>query len=318
MLITALLSFFIKYILPPKLSSLSPGEAYELFDRACRQGNIKLIKQLYFFPPGTSPEEREKIANEFKYTPEDFALENFYGGWREKVTYEEIISEDTAIVGISTYIPFLYRVLSLSFVLFKTSPSPWIEVLMRKENGIWKVYKPYSPTEKELLENIKKNPSDARSYYYLGEIYEGRDRYVKAWKYYEKYLELAPNGFWAPEVKEWVKEYREEYKDLKKKEKEYLQYIEKYEDKETKATYLRYLGYFYFDTGQYIKAKKALEMSLELDPEQKATDVTVSATEEMKKLLQEIEKILKEKSENPIPMAPPSPSPTHLPEEKLP
>jgi len=299
MLITALLWFLTKYILPPKLSSLSPGEAYELFYRARRQGNIKLIKQLYFFPPGTSLEEREKIANELKYSRGARVLENFYG-IREKVTYEEIISEDTAIVGISLVTPFLCRVLtfflSLSFQAFKTPSIPWTEVLMCKENGIWKVYyKEYSPTEKELLENIKRNPKDARSYYYLGRIYWGRDRYIKAWKYYEKYLQLAPHGFWSPEVEEIVKKCREEYKDLKKKEKEYLQYIEKSEDKEEKARFLRYLGYFYFDTGQYLKAKKALEMSLQLNPEQTATNVKISATEEMKKLLQEIEKILKEK-----------------------
>ena len=269
MLITALLWALIKYILPPKLSSLSPGEAYELFYRARRQGNIKLIKQLHYFPPETSSEEREKIANELKYTQEHHALENFYG-IREKVTYEKIISEDTAIVGISIVRPFLYHIWfffsSLSFETLKTPSIPEDEIIMKRENGIWKYYlslRDLRSSGKECLEFIKKFPKEPCIYYYLGEKYY-HPRPVRTVKYWEKYLKLAPNGMWAQEIKRDIEDEKEfikkKYANPEALEKKILANVKKFSP-DTILEELWRLAYFYSDTGQKDKAKKCLEKS---------------------------------------------------------
>lgn len=237
------------------LKKFSPKQSYEYYDKARHDGDVEALRKIMYFSSSMSEKDKKDKAKKTVAS----STEKMYK-IKHKVAYEKILSEDTAQVGVvfRNKIPFRPQI-------------PFNEAILKKQDGIWKffAYKTAVVTEKQLLEDIKKDPNDASAYYYLGEEYRAKERYVKLKECFEKYYELEPKGFWVNSI---LYDINQDYKELEKKLLETLSNLPKTAYRA--ATY-RKLGYLYMDTGEYEKALKFLKKSLDLDPKQigKADDV---------------------------------------------
>jgi hypothetical protein len=171
------------------LQLLSPRQIAELYIKPENQSDIKLRRQIIYFPPGTSEAEirkRVESAVPSRDTKEDERMLRA-AGLRMTTEYEKILTEDTAEVGVVAKIG-----VGLSF---KRKPAD--QLIMKKDNGIWKVdYYRGSLTKEQLISAIRENPKAAWAYYNLG-VETLADNPYKAYKYFNKYYELEPKGFWV-------------------------------------------------------------------------------------------------------------------------
>lgn len=122
----------------------------------------------------------------------------------------------------------------------------------------------------ELNEAIK-NPagpkSTANAYYLLGRISDSNKYYNDMVKYYEKYLELEPNGQYVRQVKIRVAQFYVK-EGLMRSDSNYLRKAEEYlslVDTSNGAARMA-LGAIYLDEKNYEKAIQEFERSANLDP----------------------------------------------------
>lgn len=171
------------------LESLSPRQVAELYIKPENKSDIELRRQIIYFPPGTSEAEIRKIVCAASPSRDAKGGERMLraAGLRMATEYEKILTEDTAEVGVVAIIGI--------GPLSKRKPAD--QLIMKKDNGIWKAhYYRGSLTKEQLVDTIREDPQTAWAYYHLGaEILA--DNPYKAYKYFNKYYELEPKGFWV-------------------------------------------------------------------------------------------------------------------------
>jgi len=173
------------------LESLSPRQVAELYVDLDNSYDTELRRQIIYFPPGTSEAEIKKRLGPSSPSRDakGGALLVRIAGLKMTTEYEKILTEDTAEVGVVAKIGF--------GPLSKRKPAD--QLIMKKDNGIWKVhYYRGSLTKEQFIDTIREDPQAAWAYYHLG-METLSDNAYKANKYFNKYYELEPKGFWVDE-----------------------------------------------------------------------------------------------------------------------
>ncbi|MBN1621534.1 MAG: hypothetical protein JW871_02970 [Endomicrobiales bacterium] len=175
------------------INEMSPMQIVDFYITASDKGNYDLLRQIVYLP---SDATEEQINKKIGYNPsptsaEKYSVEagkavlNLVGGMNQITDYEKILSETTAEVGI---------VLKIG-----GRKAAGDQIVLRRDNGVWKI--DYSRSElsiEQLIEVLEQNPDTAWAWYYLG-MHTQSDSFYKAHRYYKKYYELEPNGFFVSE-----------------------------------------------------------------------------------------------------------------------
>jgi hypothetical protein len=167
------------------LSHKSPSQIISLYFKSEMKGDTETLRKIIYFPPGTS--EEEKTAKVTAVSNSGGKDASPLGFATIKPAYEKIIDNNTAEVGL---------------VIAKGIGGigkriPCAEIIMRKDEGVWKYRDDkYVFTEEQLIAAIRKNPREAWPYYYLGRLYQPENP-ARANRYFLKYYELEPKGFWV-------------------------------------------------------------------------------------------------------------------------
>ncbi len=224
-----------------RLDRLSPKEVMDLYEEARNDGDVELLQKIIYFPPGTSEAaKKSKAAPLVAGTSEKGVM----GLARAKVKaeYEEILDEETAEVGV----------VLLGGIPGMRKRVPFQQVILRKDAGVWKrSHSKHELTEEQLVSRIRENPYDASAIYHLGGKYASENQ-ARAIRYYRKYCELEPKGFW---ISKELKDLIESYENVEQREKELLdklQYIP--EQSSDRAGVYRALGQLFTEHGEYEKA----------------------------------------------------------------
>jgi tetratricopeptide (TPR) repeat protein len=168
------------------LHKLSPKQALSLYYKAQNKGDVELIKKLIYFPPGTTEEQKLAEAKSNSIGPNANPLIKLAASGI-KVKYGKIIDENIAEVGV---------VACVSFFGFGHE-EPLEKVILKKDDNIWKYFDgKYNLPPEQLFEKLKDNPEDADLYYYYGFRIMSENP-AKANRFFKKYYELEPNGFWV-------------------------------------------------------------------------------------------------------------------------
>jgi tetratricopeptide (TPR) repeat protein len=264
--------FFTSLFKPINLERMSPKEIMSLYLKSRNKGDMETLRKIIYFPPGMSEEEKTaKVRLATTGFDEKTAMSMAMAGI--KAECEKIINDDTAQVG-------LVVITGVGGIGKRT---PFIEIVMKKDEGIWKYdYDKYSFTEKQLIEAIRKNPKDASAYYYLGRLYQPQNP-ARANRYYKKYYELEPEGFW---VNESLLRNLKSYDDIQKEEEDASAKLYHIPEKSpNRATLYTTLGQLFMEHGDYQKAQMYLEESesvLKYDHDQ----LEIEALEKAKKELE--------------------------------
>ena len=168
-----------------------------------------------------------------------------------KVKYQKFIDETTAEVG---------TVASGIFLIGKNHPGN--QIILKKEDSIWK----YSHIMAELpievlIENLKNSPEDTDLYFHLARAYIPVNP-AKSHRYYLKYYELNPDGFWVSEdFLKLIKEYKKEFEDTEIYEKEMLAKIDGMSSVSSKAIRYQRLCQLFMEKKDYTKANYYIKMA---------------------------------------------------------
>lgn len=223
-------------------SKMSPMEVINLYYKARNKGDIETLLKIIYFPPAISAEQRKAKAKSLLSGGDEKGMMKLA---RTKINaeYEEIINDDTAEVGVVLWggIPgFKKRI-------------PFQQVILIRENSVWKYVKSkYELTEDELVTIIRENPYDASAIYHLGRKYQPENS-AKANRYFRKYYELEPKGFWIS--KEFLLNLNKN-KDFRKIEIELLQKLPNTPERSPRrAGIYRTLGQYFSEYGDYEKAR---------------------------------------------------------------
>lgn len=159
-----------------ELSEMSPSEIAELYIKFRQNDTHDKLREIVCFPDNDL-----RLKNLMKSSAEK-GLDNL--GTYLEVSYEKIINEDTAEVGISLNLLFKHK-------------TPFEQLILKKEEGVWKLYgfKFENKSIEDLLIMLDTSTVDSDVYFYLGRKYSV-DRYEKASEYCKKYLALSDNKFW--------------------------------------------------------------------------------------------------------------------------
>ena len=170
------------------LSSLSPMEIVKKSYKASDEGDYELLRQITYFPPGTTEEEiNKKIGYSDSNSGAGAKKLMTMMGTKTITRYEKILNEDTAEVGTGMKV----GIGPASFFV------PLDQEILKKDSGIWKFsYSRAHLTSEQLIEHLRKDPDNTWAYYHLGMSIQSDNRY-KANKYYKKYYELNPDGFFV-------------------------------------------------------------------------------------------------------------------------
>ena len=162
---------------------------------------------------------------------------------KTKIEYEKIINDNTAEVGL---------VLKMG-LLGIGKRIPFQQLILKKEDGTWKYsHSKYELTEEQLIETVTKNPYDASALYHLGRMYQPKNP-ARANKYYKKYYELEPKGFWIS--KELLDQIVSD-EDIEKEEQEGLNELHNIPERSPdRAQVFWTLGQLFAEYGDYEKAK---------------------------------------------------------------
>jgi hypothetical protein len=241
-----------KIVVPPNPKGMSPKEIVELYHKARNSGDTKLLKQIIYFEPGTIEEQKQtKVKSVLACLDEKLMVRSV--GLRRKVKYQKYIDDNTAEVG---------TVGSSIFLPWKQYPGN--QIILKKQDGIWKYSHIMAELPKDvLIENLKKHPLDFDLYFHLGRVYLDENP-AKAHRYFIKYYELAPKGFWVDEdFLAQLKEYKKEFNDPETYEKQMLNKINSLTGSNTvsKAVYYRKLGQLFMELHEYQKAESYFRVS---------------------------------------------------------
>jgi len=163
-------------------SKMSPAEIVERYLAARNSGDTATIRKITYFSPGETESEIErKIQSAVASAEEKGTLRIF--GVKTKVEYGKVIDSDTAEAGII-----------MDAVIGRRTPL--MQVVLKRDEGIWKYhYSKSELTDEQLREMIKRNPPDPDAFYLLGRKMIASNR-KRATRYFMRYKELAPDGFW--------------------------------------------------------------------------------------------------------------------------
>ena len=222
------------------LDSLSPKEVVDLYYQARNDGDIELLQQIIYFPPDISEAQRKERL-ELAGADEKGVMRAV--GAKIKAEYEKILDDDTAEVGVVMFvgIPGLKRRV------------PFQQVILKKDNSIWKYsHSKHELTEDHLIAAITKNPYDASAIFHLGRRYQPENP-ARASRYYRKYHELEPNGFW---ISEELLDRIEGYESVEREEKKLLEKLKYTPEKSSRraSVYLT-LGQLFTEHEDYKKAE---------------------------------------------------------------
>ena len=264
------------------LESLSPRQVVELFHKASNECDTELLRQIMYFPPGTSEAEISKRVGPSSLSTDAKGAARMMDAMKMKIAvkYEKILNEDTAEVGVVAKIgvgPLSKRI-------------PGDQIVMKRENGIWKVhYSRGELTREDLVGVIRENPQTAWAYYCLGMKIQSENPY-RAYKYYQKYYELEPKGFWADRYRDVI----EDYGNTPKMEQILFENIKKApENSQSRVSSYMRLGQLFTANKDFKKAQMYLDKAEDMLRENFPNNRNLS--ERLEKAWQELE--LKESGE---------------------
>jgi hypothetical protein len=171
------------------LKSLTPRQVAELYVDLENDYDTELLRQIIYFPPGTSEEEIRKRIGPSSPSKDAKGGARILraAGFSVTTKYEKILTEDTAEVGV---------VMKMGIGPL-SKRKPFDQLIMKKDNGIWKAhYYRRSLTKEQLIDTIREDPQSAWAYYHLG-METLSDNPYRAYKYFNKYYELKPKGFFV-------------------------------------------------------------------------------------------------------------------------
>jgi len=219
------------------LRKLSPKQALSLYYKAQNKGDVELIKKLVYFPPGTTEEQKLAKAKSYSIGPNANPLIKL-ATLGIKVKYGKIIDENTAEVGV----------VSRAF----GQEEPLEKVILKKDDNIWKYFDgKYNLPGEQLFEKLKDNPEDADLYYYYG-FHTMSENPAKANRFFKKYYELEPDGFWV--TPHFVKKL-EEHEYFENKMLTSLDVENVPQNSPDRAGTYRKIGQFFVEKKDYEKAK---------------------------------------------------------------
>lgn len=163
----------------------SPDAIMKLYLKARDKGDMETLRKVIYFPPEMTQEDIQNRL-QLTITSDSEKMVGMIALSRIIVEYGKRIDDNTAEVGtvIKGYLPFSRRI-------------PFQQIIFVKDGGNWKYhYSKFELTEGQLEEMIKQKPADADAYYLLGRKYHTSNP-IKAGRYYRKYIELNPKGFWV-------------------------------------------------------------------------------------------------------------------------
>jgi tetratricopeptide (TPR) repeat protein len=232
------------------LHSLSPKQALNLYYKAKYKGNVELIKKLIYFPPGTTEEQKLAEAKSSSIGPNAGPLIKLVAS-RRKAKYGKIIDENTAEVGVVSRAGFL------GF----GQENPVAKVILKKDDNIWKYFdSKYNLPGEQLFEKLKDNPEDADLYYYYGFRIMSENP-AKANRFFKKYYELEPDGFWV--TPHFVKEL-EEHEYFENEMLTSLDVEKVPQNSPGRAVTYRKIGQFFVEKKDYKKAKLYYDKATEI------------------------------------------------------
>ncbi len=264
-----------------------------LYLKARDRGDMKTLREIIYFPPGTPEDE---IQNRLRrtVTSSEEKMMSMITLYRVVVEYGKRIDEKTAEVGIvgKGYLPFLPF----------SRRKPFQQIVFINDRGSRKYhYSKYELTKEQLKEMIKRNPMDADAYFLLGSKYSTSFP-IRAIRYYKKYLELEPKGFWADD--DGMHHLFEEYKDLEELEKGCAEGFRNIPENSLNRgmSYLELAGVF-AETGDADKATMYLEKSEAVSKHFTTKQLTAfdypAMKEEIKSLIEKLRQQNKTKQDQP-------------------
>ena len=271
----------------------SPEAVMRLYLKARDRGDMKTLREIIYFPPGTPEDE---IQNRLRrtVTSSEEKMMSMITLYRVVVEYGKRIDEKTAEVGIVgkgylPYLPFSRR-------------KPFQQIVFINDGGSWKYhYSKYELTKEQLKEMIKRNPMDADAYFLLGSKYSISFP-IRAIRYYKKYLELEPKGFWADD--DHITSLFENYKDLANLEKRRAKSLQNLPENSLHRVmgYIKLAGIF-AETGDADKATMYLEKSEAASKHYDTEELTCydypAMKEEIKSLIEKLRQQNKTKQDQP-------------------
>lgn len=232
------------------LHKLSPKQALDLYYKAKYKGNVELIKKLIYFPPGTTEEQKLAEAKSNSVGPNAGLLIRLVAS-RMKAKYGKIIDENTAEVGV------VFRAGFLGF----GQENPSHKVILKKDDNIWKYFGgKYNLPGEQLFEKLKDNPEDADLYYYYG-FHIMSENPAKANRFFKKYYELEPDGFWV--TPHFVKKL-EEHEYFESELLTLLDVENIPQNSPGRAVTYRKIGQFFVEKKDYKKAKFYYDKATEI------------------------------------------------------
>jgi hypothetical protein len=267
------------------LDKLSPKEVTELYLKARKNGNIETLRKIVYMPPETTVKERERWKKSMIVCDDEKMTKKIVFSI-QKVEYEKIIDKDTAEVGVILFVD-----------VGPGLRTPLQQMMLKKDSGIWKIHcsKLFLNNEEQLRKIINKNPSDADAYYYLAMMVQHKNP-AKAKRYFRKYYELAPDGFW---IDSNMKEQFKGVDGYKKEEQSLLEKLKKLPLAANKNTIYRNLGQIVIEGGDYEKAEVYFQKA---EDELKKKNSYIGA-ERLKQARQELERLIKlENDKNKAPL----------------
>ncbi|MCK5607843.1 hypothetical protein KAR91_38540 [Candidatus Pacearchaeota archaeon] len=170
------------------LNALSPKEIVSTYYKAKEDGDIELLQQIIYFPPGTSEMQKKSKARSALSGADEKGMMRIVGA-KLKAEYQRNLTDNLAEVGV---------IINVGLPGFKKR-IPFEQIILKHNGEMWKYhYSKWELTEDQLIEDIRNNPLEASGYYHMGTLIQSENP-TKAHRFYKKYYEMERNGFWVTE-----------------------------------------------------------------------------------------------------------------------